>query len=98
MHKDFTDTQVNAFVCDLTADDLNKQIPSSSIDIVTMIFVLSAVSPEKMPLVMQNIRKVLKPTGHVLFRDYAVGDLAQVPCTFGMLFYFFLFFGNHINP
>ncbi|XP_059644339.1 uncharacterized protein LOC132286091 [Cornus florida] len=76
-HKDFTETQVNAFVCDLTADDLSKQISPSSIDIVTMIFVLSAVSPEKMPLVLQNIKKVLKPNGCVLFRDYATGDLAQ---------------------
>ncbi|KAL5783470.1 hypothetical protein ACOSP7_008499 [Xanthoceras sorbifolium] len=76
-HKDFTETCVSAFVCDLTIDDLSKHISPSSIDIVTMIFVLSAVSPEKMPLVLQNIRKVLKPSGHVLFRDYSVGDLAQ---------------------
>ncbi|KAB1215753.1 tRNA(Thr) (cytosine(32)-N(3))-methyltransferase [Morella rubra] len=30
-----------------------------------------------MSLVLQNIRKVLKPNSHVLFRDYATGDLAQ---------------------
>ncbi|GKV03643.1 hypothetical protein SLEP1_g15916 [Rubroshorea leprosula] len=76
-HKDFTETRVSVFVCDLTMDDLSKQVPPTSVDIVTMIFVLSAVSPEKMPLVLQNIKKVLKPNGCVLFRDYAVGDLAQ---------------------
>ncbi|XP_030552539.1 uncharacterized protein LOC115756772 [Rhodamnia argentea] len=77
LNKDFKETQISPFVCDLTVDDLNQQIPSSSVDIVTMIFVLSAVSPEKMHLVLQNIRRVLKPKGHVLFRDYATGDLAQ---------------------
>jgi len=39
--------------------------------------VLSAVAPDKMPLVLQNVRSVLKHGGRVLFRDYAFGDLAQ---------------------
>ncbi|KAL0545499.1 hypothetical protein IC582_015384 [Cucumis melo] len=76
-HKDFNESRVAAFVCDLTADDMSNHISPSSIDVVMMIFVLSAVSPEKMSLVLQNVKKVLKPTGHVLFRDYATGDLAQ---------------------
>ncbi|KAH7523836.1 hypothetical protein FEM48_Zijuj06G0054400 [Ziziphus jujuba var. spinosa] len=75
--KDFTDKRISAFVCDLTLDDLRDHIPPSSVDIVTMIFVLSAVSPEKMSLVVQNVQKVLKPKGYLLFRDYATGDLAQ---------------------
>ncbi|KAL5698646.1 hypothetical protein ACHQM5_029657 [Ranunculus cassubicifolius] len=76
-HKDFKKDQVNAFVCDLTIDELSKDVSPHSVDIVTMIFVLSAVSPEKMSLVVQNIRNVIKPNGLVLFRDYATGDLAQ---------------------
>ncbi|XP_064934653.1 tRNA N(3)-methylcytidine methyltransferase trm141-like isoform X3 [Musa acuminata AAA Group] len=76
-HKDFSADRINAFVCDLTVQTLSEIIEPSSVDIVTMVFVLSAVSPEKMPLVLHNIRRVLKPNGRVLFRDYATGDLAQ---------------------
>ncbi|XP_042454221.1 uncharacterized protein LOC122038506 isoform X3 [Zingiber officinale] len=76
-HKDFSADHINAFVCDLTIHNLSEIIAPSSVDIVTMIFVLSAVSPEKMPLVLDNLRRVLKPNGLVLFRDYATGDLAQ---------------------
>ncbi|KAI9107126.1 hypothetical protein K1719_022654 [Acacia pycnantha] len=76
-HKDYKESCASAFISDLTVDDLNKEISPSSVDIVTMIFMLSAVSPEKMPLVLQNIRKVMKPNGYVLFRDYAAGDFAQ---------------------
>lgn len=35
-HKEFSESLVNAFVCDLTMDDPSKQIPPSSVDIVTM--------------------------------------------------------------
>jgi methyltransferase-like protein 6 len=59
-HDEYTETRVCAFACDLTGDGLDKHISPSSVDIVTMIFVLSAVSPEKMSSVLQNIRKVLK--------------------------------------
>lgn len=35
-HKDYLETCVSAFVCDLTVDDLSKEISPSSVDIVTM--------------------------------------------------------------
>ncbi|KAJ3682419.1 hypothetical protein LUZ60_014992 [Juncus effusus] len=76
-HKDYSAKQINAFVCDITIDNLCEKIEPLSVDILTMVFVLSAVSPEKMPSVLQNIRQVLSKNGCVLFRDYASGDLAQ---------------------
>ncbi|XP_015689710.1 uncharacterized protein LOC102722747 isoform X2 [Oryza brachyantha] len=76
-HKDYRPDRVNAFVCDITSDQLTENVQPSSADVVTMIFMLSAVAPAKMPLVLQNVRNVLKNGGRVLFRDYAFGDLAQ---------------------
>ncbi|GAQ80542.1 hypothetical protein KFL_000560310 [Klebsormidium nitens] len=76
-HPSYDAQRVHAFVCDITEDDLSKEVPAQSADIVSMIFVLSAISPEKMPAALLNVAHVLKPGGHVLLRDYAEGDLAQ---------------------
>ncbi|XP_075996753.1 tRNA N(3)-cytidine methyltransferase METTL6 isoform X2 [Genypterus blacodes] len=67
-----------AFQCDLTKDDLRDNVPEDSVDVVTLIFVLSAVHPDKMKLVLQNISRVLKPGGVVLFRDYGLYDHAML--------------------
>ncbi|XP_074844411.1 tRNA N(3)-cytidine methyltransferase METTL6 isoform X2 [Carettochelys insculpta] len=66
------------FQCDLTKDDLLENIPADSVDVVTLIFVLSAIHPDKMHLVLQNIYKVLKPGKCVLFRDYGLYDHAML--------------------
>lgn len=36
-HKDFDESRVFAFACDLTADDLSNHISPSSIDVVMMV-------------------------------------------------------------
>ena len=41
--------RVAAFVADLTADDLAARVPPGGVDFVTLIFVLSAIDPAKMP-------------------------------------------------
>eukprot|EP00775_Hariotina_reticulata_P012672 gene12672-12799_t len=78
-HPQYTNSgRVKAFVADITADPLLGQLPGPVIDYCSMVFVLSAVAPEKMPQAIQNVAAVLKPgSGRVLFRDYAAGDLAQ---------------------
>lgn len=45
------------FLCDLTKDDLVENIPLESVDVIMLIFVLSAIHPEKMHLVLNNIYK-----------------------------------------
>ncbi|XP_016447299.1 uncharacterized protein LOC107772320 isoform X2 [Nicotiana tabacum] len=77
-HANFSAEKMNAFVCDATKDDLCVNVMPSTVDVVTLIFTLSAVSPGKMASILENCKKVLKPNGHILLRDYAVGDSAQV--------------------
>lgn len=65
------------FVCDVTAQDCFHGIIPNQVDIVTCIFLLSALVPEKIDQALCNIRAVLKIGGHVIVRDYSIGDAAQ---------------------
>ncbi|KAK2854618.1 hypothetical protein Q7C36_006487 [Tachysurus vachellii] len=67
-----------AFQCDLTKDDLRATISENSLDVATLIFVLSAIHPDRMQLAVENVYRVLKPGGIVLFRDYGLYDHAML--------------------
>ncbi|KAI6649298.1 Methyltransferase-like protein 6 [Oopsacas minuta] len=74
----YIDTKCNAFQCDLTvAGSLKKHI-KEKVTMATLVFVLSAISPDKMSTVVQNISGVLAPGGKILFRDYGVFDHAMM--------------------
>ncbi|XP_010216414.1 PREDICTED: methyltransferase-like protein 6 isoform X2 [Tinamus guttatus] len=74
----YSPERCKVFQCDLTKDDLTENIPADSVDVVTLIFVLSAIHPDKMRLVLKNIYQVLKPGKCVLFRDYGLYDHAML--------------------
>lgn len=68
-----------AFQCDITdSEQLTEHIPEESLDMITMIFVLSAIHPDKFSRVAANLRRLLKPGGVLLFRDYGRFDMAQI--------------------
>lgn len=77
-NEDYNEQRCNAFRCDLTADKLTDNIAPGSVDCVTMLFVLSAISPEFFTVAVQNVATILKPGGLVLFRDYGLYDHAQL--------------------
>uniref|UniRef100_G3NA76 Methyltransferase like 6 n=1 Tax=Gasterosteus aculeatus TaxID=69293 RepID=G3NA76_GASAC len=63
----YTPERCCAFQCDLTKDDLRTQVPEGGVDVVTLIFVLSAVHPDKMQLVLQNISRTTSRKSFFLF-------------------------------
>lgn len=70
--------RMRAEVWDVAGETLPEGMQEESADVVVMIFIFSALSPEQWSQAVRNIWKVLKPGGQVLFRDYGRGDLAQV--------------------
>ncbi|KAH8804620.1 S-adenosyl-L-methionine-dependent methyltransferase [Xylogone sp. PMI_703] len=69
---------IQADVWDVSGNELPPNLAEGSVDIVIMIFIFSALSPLEWSKAVDNIYKLLKPGGEVLFRDYGRGDLAQV--------------------
>ncbi|XP_027057352.1 methyltransferase-like protein 2 [Pocillopora damicornis] len=77
-HPDYSEDRCLAFVCDITDSSFVFPFPNESLDIIILIFVLSAVHPDKMPAVICRLSKLLKPGGLILFRDYGRYDMAQL--------------------
>lgn len=71
-------SKMKAFTCDITTLDVFNEVPAGSLDIITMIFVLSAIHPDKFKQVAETIFGLLKPGGLLLFRDYGQYDMTQL--------------------
>ncbi|XP_048731281.2 2-hydroxyacyl-CoA lyase 1-like [Ostrea edulis] len=77
-HPDYKPDTCHAFVCDITDEKAEIPFPDQSLDIVILIFVLSAIQPEKMQYVLNRLAQFLKPGGRILLRDYGRYDMAQL--------------------
>jgi len=62
-HSQYSSRRCHAWVCDVT-QEWSSPFPHNSLDVVTLIFVLPAISPTKMQAVVKNIVNYLKPGVH----------------------------------
>ncbi|KAI0367586.1 methyltransferase [Pilatotrama ljubarskyi] len=69
---------IEAAVWDLTSSELPPGLDTESVDILTLVFVMSALHPQEWAHAVSNIHKLLKPGGLVLMRDYGRYDLTQL--------------------
>ncbi|XP_031638391.1 tRNA N(3)-methylcytidine methyltransferase METTL6 [Contarinia nasturtii] len=69
---------IKAFQCDITSETIFETIEENSVDLISMIFVLSAIHPDKFDVALRSMYRLLKPGGTLLFRDYGLHDMAQI--------------------
>ncbi|MEQ2157730.1 hypothetical protein GOODEAATRI_004782 [Goodea atripinnis] len=67
-----------AFVHDLSEVEAGFPIPVGTLDVIVLIFVLSALHPDKMQASISRLARLLKPGGVMLLRDYGRYDMAQL--------------------
>ena len=78
-HALYNPSRCCAFVADISTPSLDQlPLQKHTLDVITMIFVLSALNPGDMARCITNLSEYLKPGGYFLFRDYGRYDLAQL--------------------
>ncbi|KAG2141935.1 S-adenosyl-L-methionine-dependent methyltransferase [Suillus clintonianus] len=78
--------KIEAAVWDLSSlEKLPQGVEPGTVDIIVLVFVLSALHPDEWGKAIANIHKILKPGGLVLFRDYGRHDLTQLRFKSGRL-------------
>lgn len=76
---DYDEARCTLFVMDATVNEWSEvPFEADSLDIIVLIFVLSAIEPIYFPSILSNCKRYLKPGGVVLLRDYGQYDLAQL--------------------
>ncbi|XP_059896424.1 tRNA N(3)-methylcytidine methyltransferase METTL2 [Gadus macrocephalus] len=75
---DYDPDRCFAFVHDLSNVEADFPVPDESLNVLVLIFVLSALHPNKMQASISRLARLLKPGGVMLLRDYGRYDMAQL--------------------
>ncbi|KAF8645086.1 hypothetical protein AX16_008144 [Volvariella volvacea WC 439] len=70
---------ISASVWDVTSSaGIPSDLEPCSVDIIILVFVLSALHPDEWGRAINNMHKMLKPGGLIVLRDYGRHDLTQL--------------------
>ncbi|CAM4387821.1 unnamed protein product [Leuciscus chuanchicus] len=75
---EYDSSRCHAFVHDMSDASAEYPMPDRSLDVIVLIFVLSALHPQKMQNSINRLARLLKPGGAILLRDYGRYDMAQL--------------------
>ncbi|KAI2666421.1 tRNA N(3)-methylcytidine methyltransferase METTL2 [Labeo rohita] len=75
---EYDPSRCHAFVRDMSDESAEYPMPDHSLDVIVLIFVLSALHPQKMQNSINRLARLLKPGGVLLLRDYGRYDMAQL--------------------
>jgi len=76
-HRLYDPERIEAFQANVTEEKCFAAL-DSPVDVVTLVFVLSAIHPTKFLRVAQNVFDAMAEGGILLFRDYGLYDMAQL--------------------
>lgn len=70
----YDSTRCNAFTCDITNPEHAIEIDTQSVDVISMIFVLSAIHPNKLVIFCCKLFDIIKKdiNGYSLFSKYTL--------------------------
>ncbi|XP_056320909.1 mRNA N(3)-methylcytidine methyltransferase METTL8 [Danio aesculapii] len=77
-HPEYDPAVCHAFIRDICDTTSPFPFPPESLDIILVVFVLSAIHPARAQAVVRGLAGLLKQGGMVLFRDYGRYDLSQL--------------------
>lgn len=75
-HQNFNEKQIKLFQLDISTQDIPTDC--HKVDYALLMFVLSAIVPEKHEEILQKVHNALTPGGILYFRDYSRYDMAQI--------------------
>jgi methyltransferase-like protein 6 len=78
-HPEYRAERIVPFECDITSQSTRIGTGNERVEAATMLFVLSAIHPDKMHAALRHTAESLDPeVGRLYFRDYALYDSAQL--------------------